>query len=241
VLVWAAGALYAAYTFPAGLAALVSAAGWFWVRDRRNVWAQALGGLLLPAALGFGLASILMLAVNIWQPDPYAASAVQGVRAFEGAVLVLRMWAVGISGLGLSKVAAFLVLLATIGFLLALGRARPQVRPLARFGAGQQLLSSAVVLLTAASTFTLCSADALAAQARRDHETSRERYHAALRRDWDAEGRYLAAETIDVTVGRLTAIQRRQLGIVFVAIDRAKAGPTRIARPSSPAASRGSF
>jgi len=230
VLALAAAALYAAYTFPAGLAALVSAAGWCWVRDRRNAWAQALGGLLLPAALGFGLASILMLAVNLWQPDPHATGAVQGIRALEDAVVVLRIWAVGISSFGLPKVAAFLVLLVIIGLLLALGRARPRSRPLTSFAAGQQVLSNAVVLLTAASTFTLFSAQALAGQARRDHETSRERYHAALRQDWDAEGRYLAAETIDVTVSRLTEIQRRQLAIVVTAIDRATARPARVAR-----------
>jgi hypothetical protein len=205
------------------MAFAVTSGGWLWTRTRKQRWAKALRGVLLPLMTGFGVDSLLLLAMAVFKPGADATSA--KARAFEECLLHLRICLEHASRLRWPWWLGIIAVLAAFTWFF------PQWKVGPRFSLFQQCLGGLVIALAAMTTFTVFSDQPLQRRAQENQAALIRRYEIALRKEWDGVAKEVVAKAVTASPAPDSASEKQRFKLFIQSLaqvaDRASQWPAK--------------
>jgi hypothetical protein len=192
--------------WPVGLVFLAVVAVWLVCRWIETVWTKAARDLLFPIMLGLGAFSFAQSICNIL---PHWISA---ARVWEAEHWAVESRAALHERMDWLDVPHTLIVLAV---LLAATWFLPRLRLVTRFVRVVAVAAGILTTLTAATTFSLFSDEAVGRLAEDLHAGDVTRYQSAIRQEREAVGRYLASEAVNSASAGLDPIEAERLRFIL--------------------------
>ena len=201
------GLLFLYFTWPVGIFFLISGGLWFVSRRSEKSWLQAINYVLSAVTIALGILCFALFVLNafksIFNPN--------WVRSAEESLYVLMLY---LRSLTPSTVALILILLT----LTAVTWYLPRWKLLDKFLWLKKSLSITIIVLAAITSFIFFGQLSIKSWALKTHKQLFERYRAALRQEWQSEGRYLSAMALEQHVRDLDEPRRQYFRVIYSTI-----------------------
>ena len=199
--------LFLYFTWPAGVFFAISSGLWFVSRRSKKLWVQAIGYVLSAVTVTLGILCFALFVLNAFKRtfNP------NWVRSAEESLYVLLLYLRIITP---STVAMILILLA----LTAVTYYLPRWKLPDKFLWLKKSLPITILVLAAITSFIFFGQLSMKGWAVETHKQLFERYRAALRQEWQSEGRYLSAMALEKHVRDLDEPRREYFRLIYSTI-----------------------